>query len=237
MIGIIVSDLHADWATDGFERLDDVRQALRHPIEHAEQLKADGEEVAFFCLGDVSNPNSRAQHRAVALIHAVAAELSGAGIPNVWLVGNHDVIEDGHGSHVLLALEQGGRTGTHVVSRPGFLTVHGREFGFLPFTPLSHAYDARAFVEEHASHTPAAVFGHLSIPGILYQGSETTDMPRGRDIRFPADACRTAWPKARLFNGHYHTRQTMNGIDIPGSLVRLTHGEEGNENGYLVEEF
>jgi hypothetical protein len=40
--------------------------------------------------------------------------------------------------------------------------------------------------------------------------------------------------RARLFNGHYHRRQTFRGITIPGALERLTRGEIEHEPGFLI---
>ena len=74
------------------------------------------------------------------------------------------------------------------------------------------------------------------LPGI-HPGSETEDMPRGREVLFPGEQTRGA--VARM-NGHYHARQTHGlgdggpDVIIPGSLARLGFGEESNEPGFLL---
>lgn len=245
---VIVSDLHADWLTDGYERLTDVKDALAGPVMRA-KLIAKKEHVVFICLGDVTNPGSRNHHRAVALIAETMMDLGAAKISNYWLIGNHDVIEDGHRSHVLMGLQGVSGMGacldagfplTHIISEPEVHWLEGNARApvlFLPYTPSAFPYDPADEVVRAAEQEDGivAVMGHLSIPGILYQGSETTDMPRGRTMVFPTKECKRLLPKARLFNGHYHRRQVFDGITVPGSLVRLTHGEEANTNGYLVE--
>lgn len=231
MKAIIVSDLHADWHTDGFERLEDIRNALEYPVVRAIDLKKQGKDVRFIALGDYSNPASRNVHRAIALIVETAGRLGDEHVPNYWMVGNHDVIEDGLGSHTLLALKAAGFPLTCVIDRPAVVDFGGL---FLPYTAAAWDYDPAEQVPKVG--TIRAVFGHLSIPGILYEGSETTHMPRGRTMRFPLEECRQRLPGVKLFNGHYHRRQVFEGINVPGSLVRLTHGEEGNANGYLEVE-
>jgi DNA repair exonuclease SbcCD nuclease subunit len=76
-----------------------------------------------------------------------------------------------------------------------------------------------------------AVAGHLSVPGVV-PGEEVTEMPRGRDIRFPIEACAGV---DLLMNGHIHRRQVSpDGVVIPGSLAKLTFSEEENTPGFLI---
>jgi hypothetical protein len=70
-------------------------------------------------------------------------------------------------------------------------------------------------------------------------GSETLDMPRGRDLAFPLEACAAlreagGYEKQVLLNGHFHRRIVDGPVLVPGSLARLTHGEEDHEPGFLV---
>lgn len=235
----IVSDLHGDRFTDGYERLDDVQRALRQVVQLACEDARNEQDVVFIALGDYTNPDSRNVHRALAVIADAAAQLSAADVDSYWLIGNHDVIEDGYGSHVLLALGETALQGVTVLGRPGPFTIwsgkdsshHVRALA-LPYTALAADYDP----EEIAAQAPTdtrVVLGHLTIPGILYEGSETHEMPRGRAMRFPTETLKQRCPQARLYNGHYHRRQRFQGIDVPGSLVRLSHGEEANPTGYL----
>jgi hypothetical protein len=55
-------------------------------------------------------------------------------------------------------------------------------------------------------------------------------------VFFPISTVRKRWPKAVMMNGHYHERQNYRGVQVPGSLVRLTHSEEKNDPGFLVLE-
>jgi hypothetical protein len=106
----------------------------------------------------------------------------------------------------------------------------------LPFAPRSHAYDPGEFVRSAPcpSSQRVLVLGHLNLEGIE-PGSETTDLPRGREVLFPLEACGEVYGgRALLLNGHYHRRQSYKGVQIPGSLERLTFGEAANAPGYLV---
>lgn len=226
MKALITSDWHLDAVTAGVERFDDLRAAVDAIGRAAEAENAD----ALIFLGDLCDPASNRAHRAVEYACEFA---SGLKLPSFWLAGNHDVIEDGHGTTVLGPIDS---TGATVIDKPGTCMVGNEQVVFLPFTPRSHAYEPEAFIENlkasYPSGKPAAVMGHLNIAGIT-PGSETHDMPRGREVTYPRDAIQEAWPGVQMFNGHYHERQTFNGIHIPGALERLTFGEEANRPGYL----
>jgi hypothetical protein len=109
----------------------------------------------------------------------------------------------------------------------------------LPFTPFCRSYDPAVFLREAAfvCRSPRVLIaGHLNLEGIT-PGSETLDMPRGRDVFFPIEeALATFGDRAILLNGHYHERQVYRGVQVVGSLERLGFGELRNEPGYLLVE-
>jgi DNA repair exonuclease SbcCD nuclease subunit len=251
---LIFSDAHADATTAGYDRSEDVAGALGEVVRAA--VKEDVDLVLF--LGDLCDPDGSRSHRAAALGTFTACTLwFQHGIRSRWLVGNHDVIEDGSGSHTLAgvaaveASQQGrgarmGGEAIKVYSEPTSERFGDRrEGGFdlvaLPFTPRSHAYDPQLFVEHHnlggvgENGWPVVVIAHLNIEGIA-PGSETIDMPRGRAVFLPVDAIRKRWPKALVVAGHYHQRQVFDGVVVVGSLERLTFGEERNAPGWLIVE-
>ena len=243
---LVTGDWHTDAITAGVDRAEDVATAIGETVEAAIREEVD----LYLFLGDLCDPDGVRSHRAAALGVHTAARLRHYGIASRWLVGNHDVIEDGSGSHTLAGIsalsfgQRLGREDAKVYDAPTVEAIGARggpgvDLVALPFTPRSHAYDPAAFIEELPGRVGAAmpvlIAGHLNIEGIG-PGSETLDMPRGRDVFFPVEACRKRFPNALLLNGHYHTRQIFNGIVIPGSLERLTFGEERNEPGYLIVE-
>lgn len=235
---LVCSDLHLDATTAGFDRFDDCAEALGHMADIAVNENCD----LFLFLGDLCDPTQRA-HRCVEFAAGIALGLSQRGVRSRWLVGNHDVIEDGSGTSTLSGMSvlndvDHFQMDARVVDRPCFEFIGDAGFIFLPFVPRSHAYDPEAFVYS----TPATscervvVAAHLNIEGIE-PGSETSEMPRGRDVFFPLAACREAYgARALLLNGHYHDGQIYEGIHIPGSLERLTFGEECNVPSYLIVE-
>lgn len=229
MKALVTSDWHLDAVTAGVERFDDLERATEELLDAVDANEVD----AFIFLGDLCDPATNRAHRAVDRACDLASTLD---IPSYWLVGNHDVIEDGHGSNVLSPVNYTPRA--EVIAAPCLRLVGDAQVVFLPFTPRSHAYDPEEFVRHQAlanPRHPKAVMGHLNIAGIT-PGSETTEMPRGRNIEFPLDAINDVWPGALKLNGHYHERQVFRDIHIPGSLERLTFGEEANVPGYLLME-
>lgn len=230
------SDWHADWSTRGVDRFDDVARAVEQTVKEAVDRKVD----LYAMTGDLCDPDSGSSvFRCVALALDAARELRSRGIMSFWVAGNHDVIEDGRGRTTLEPLcSLGSCAGlTGVFEKAESFVWRSTRFLTLPYTARSCAYDpaaAAAAAVKESSELPLVVLGHLHVPGVI-PGEETAEMPRGREVLFPVEQLRG---KARLMiNGHYHRRQTTpDGIEIPGSLVRLTFAEEGNDPGFIVSE-
>lgn len=248
---LVTSDWHADATTAGFDRGDDVSSAVWETVAVAALEEVD----MYLFLGDLCDPGTTRSHRAEAVAVRTAAELwFRHRIPSRWITGNHDVIEDGSGSHTLVGvadlafgLRETEHAGRIVVLDEPFEEHIGENFiraggmvdiVYLPFTPRSRGYDPERWVRKcgAGSHgRRVVVAAHLNIEGIE-SGSETSDMPRGRDVFLPLAAIRERWPDALVLNGHYHRRQTFKGVVVPGALERLTFGEERNQPGFLVVE-
>lgn len=239
---LVTSDWHADATTAGLARYDDVERAAFETVDEAARQRCSH----YLFLGDLTDPDEERWTRAVGLAVRVARALDERGISSYWLVGNHDVVEDGSGAHTLSALAAlGGDVRCRVLDRPraGVFDGSGVDYVALPYVARSHAYDPERYVREEApkvlaARRPVVVLGHLCVAGVT-PGSETEDMPRGREVFFPADACRETFADRGLLmlNGHYHRAQEHGGVWIPGSLERLTFGEVEHRPGWLVVEF
>lgn len=233
---VIASDFHLDASTAGMSRYHDVVEALDTIATDCVSVGAD----MFLFLGDLTDPDTVRTHRSVAYGVSLALRLDVAGVRSGWLVGNHDVIEDGSGDHTLMAIRaaMGFTDRVTVFDRPSVQWIADDVLLVaLPFTARSHPYDPAEFVRtvkvEPREGMKVVVVGHLNIEGIG-PGSETTDMPRGRDVFFPVDAVQARWPGALMFNGHIHKQQRFNGVYIPGAPCRFTFGEEHNTPAYIV---
>lgn len=227
MLLIVTSDWHLDAHTGGVERFDDILELLNRAAAAA--IEARG---AFAFLGDLCDPDDGPTAlRCIVAAQQVARGLSAARIPNLWLAGNHDVCASGRGLTTLSPIAM--VSGTVVVEDPVRLGVFaGLDVLALPYTEPARTYDPDVFVREYG-HGARLVVGHLNLEGIQ-PGSETIDMPRGRDVFWPLDALREVCPDALLLAGHYHTRQVYRGVQIVGAIGgALTFGEEGNRPGFL----
>jgi len=257
---VITSDWHSDWSTYGVPRWRDVERAVYASVEHAVNIGAGG----YLFGGDLADPDTGgASYRSSGLAIDVAAHLSKAKIPSVWIRGNHDVYEDGSGASTLTPLAMAAKhfPGVYVAEEPRLFGVW-KDLAVLclPFMPVSHGVDMELTSDvlwpESGLHSPGCdlekecscgasekppprvlVLSHLTVPGI-HPGTETTEMPRGREILYPFTATRRA---AFRVQGHYHERQLFSpppgeGVEliIPGSLARLAFGEEDHEPGFLV---
>ncbi len=237
---VTTSDWHGDWSTDGVPRLEHIADAAMASAQYAIDNKAD----AYLFLGDLMDPDcGQVAFHVLRFAIDVAMTLHEAGIPSLWLPGNHDVIEDGTGATTLdpltgLARVTGGRVKVLDACCP--VDLAGVEVWAFPFTASCRAYDpparARAMAAMDDGKKPIIAAGHLMLDGI-HPGSETTDMPRGRDVKLPLEQLRSGKVKpAVILNGHYHQQQCHDGVWIPGSLERLVHGEEKNVPGWLMVE-
>lgn len=231
---LVISDLHLDWVTHGVARFDELNDVLFSVVLQRAQIeKID----AFLCLGDICDPDSGAVvFRAAAATILLSRRLAAYGVEQIWIAGNHDVVEDGTGTTTLTPLAATANEYVHVHERPGKTVLKESVTVItLPFVATSHAYDPEEWVMTAMKGTkgPIIVAGHLSVPGVV-PGEEVKEMPRGREVVFPVEA--SAGADLRL-NGHYHRQQrTESGIWIPGSLARLTFGEQEHDPGFLIVE-
>lgn len=245
---IVTGDWHLDTMTAGRSRLPEQQLVLdqlqRRVMGQVEQCARDGggESVVVVFLGDLCNPEKGG--RTLAAIEEAARvfwglEKSGASV--LAIAGNHDVTDSAEGLTVLNPLAQALRDKrVWVATTPRVVQVAempNKVFRFMLLPYMAPSCLARW----EAGNAPVAswvnanvsantiVAGHLCIEGALL-GSETLDMPRGRENQYPV---RETGPALLRLNGHYHKRQSPHGIWCPGAPVRLAFGEETNPTGWL----
>lgn len=253
------SDWHLDWTTYGIRRFDELSKAVDQSREHAAR-----EEVDLYVFnGDLCDPDLSAPGTIMAIGKAIetAEWLRQRGIPSVWLRGNHDVIEDGSDRSTLTPLAGLGED-VHVFDTSALKPIplkrkHPWGSSFcevlaLPYPSATKpyamdavfdAYDTAARLPNLLGAEPLLVLSHLRVPGVQ-PGEESGEMARGRDIDYPLErVLRIAKNNGRaivLLQGHYHRQQSLNfgGVymHIPGSLARLTFGEEYHTPGFMLIE-
>lgn len=204
----------------------------------------------FVFLGDLSDPDTAGAFAAQAYACEVASRLASAGVPSCWIVGNHDTIEDGRGTSTLSAIagfERGkvAKSLIRVFEQPAAelisnrVIAQGLAFVALPYPNRALPYDPQAFaskLQAPPDGVPVLVAGHLWIHGAPEDGSESTDMQRGRGVYWPVAELRKQLPSALLVGGHYHKAGLLGGVQIAGSLERLTFGEEQHDPQFLILE-
>lgn len=229
------SDAHKDWRTAGLARFDDVAAAFE-----ATKDAAIAEKVGLYCFtGDLGDPDSGSIVLRIAeFVIALALDLAAEGIPSVWVAGNHDVAEDGHGTTMLSPLA-GIDGGIKVFNKPGhFLLPDGTLVIGLPYPSRARPYAPGPVLASLRTKARATIVAtHLQLPGIV-PGEETKEMPRGRDVPFPWEGCDPSW---LVLGGHYHERQVWtapNGVrvHIAGAMAQLTHLEERHRPSFTIYE-
>jgi hypothetical protein len=218
---LVFSDVHLDAVTMGVPRFAELHETLGEIKSIAFER---GCNSAVF-NGDWCNPDTPRAWRCAEYAAEFAAGLKhDLGIESYWVNGNHDVVEDGHGTSVLSVLQS--IDGVEVVSGPDEFVQDGVPIAFLPFTARAKSYDPERWAKNFEPET-RWVFGHLNLIDFV-PGSETEEMPRGRDVIWPLDALKARCPKAQLIGGHYHGGTLFGGVHIVGSPGIFTFGEEGN---------
>lgn len=240
---LVASDFHGDSVMLGVSRYEEVTKAIKQSVDAAIQEKVD----TYLFIGDLTDPDTGGHvFKTIAFMVKQVRRLTACGIRFVGVAGNHDVVQDGTGATTLTPLTHLHSELVWIFDRPGTVQIGPLPENLillaLPYTAPSHAYDPSLFSRKELECLPAnwrvIVAAHLMLPGI-HPGSETKDMPRGRDITFPFEATKDVFMR---FCGHYHKRQTFESdeggppIIIPGSLARLTFGEEDHEPGFLIVE-
>lgn len=227
----ITSDWHLDAVTAGVSRRREVHDAVQEIVERA---RIEG--AGFIFAGDLCDPDALDSHRHTAAAVKIAMQL-GAGSPRVqslWMVGNHDIVEDGHQTTTLSPLAA---MGAEVIANHTRLSFGDFTIGMLPYTAKTHPYDPTVVVCEWSTWGPLpdVVIGHLDCAA-LQPGSETDTMARGRHIEWPLAALAQHVPGATLIGGHYHRGQQKGPLHIIGAPARFNFGESDHEPGYLSVE-
>ena len=231
----ICSDAHTDKSTSGFDRFDDVAQALTQTVDAAIESKSD----AWCFLGDLCDPEDGYEVvRANELMVGLLVRLVSHRVRGILISGNHDCYENASGRTTLSPLRRLGG-GVRVFEEPGFIMIGDVALVLLPYSPVSRPYDMVEYLRTldlgrtaHATRT-GVVLGHATHVEGGRQGEETLEMPRGRSVPLPMEEIPLGWA---VFNGHYHTPQTTpSGVHIPGSLACLTHGESHTPRFLTVE--
>jgi hypothetical protein len=238
---LFTGDWHGDWLTGGVDRFGEIKRATARTVTEA----IDREVDLYVFLGDLADPDNPRSHRAVALAIETMRVLAQNDIQQLWIAGNHDVIEDGTGATTLTPLVEMSHacSGAKVFESPmQCMFRSGGEFPVMcfPYVARSRSYSPAQWVQEWTRTAPRLIVGHLTKPSPVptspspIEGSETLEMPRGRDIPWPIEEIRARWPEVVVVGGHYHEAQFTRTIHFPGNLARLTHGEEQNRPGFLV---
>ena len=242
---VAVSDLHLDVRTTGVRRFDEVARTLRQAKGEAIRRKVD----LFICAGDLGDPDSGSiVYRLLALCLETAFDLDRAGIPHLWVKGNHDGKSGESLFTPIAALADGVVSNARVCEEPAYWGGEEYDVLALPHSEYDPAQFVREFAgwkEESKSEVPTLVVSHLfPIPGIE-PGEETSEMPRGGPRPLPCEELARIPGRVVVLSGHYHRRQvyqpSVKGcppVYVIGSIATLSYGEESNgDPGFLVVRF
>lgn len=245
---LLTADWHIDAMTAGIARVDELDPFL----DELDEVITREQVSHLIHLGDFFNPGGMlCSFYTAKIIESVNRFLDNDWLETITLIaGNHDVIESSRGITTITPVAQAFpcEPRVRVFEQPTAFTLgyeDQRVRGIaLPFVARA-AYDENRLsgALEGAEKFgklggwPLIVVGHMTVPGAVV-GSETQDMPRGREFDLPTFEIRKLKPSL-IANGHYHRAQVVEGSDvvIPGSPFRFTFGEKDDKRkGYTIIE-
>lgn len=244
---LVTSDWHVDHSVQGLEKAPDVLAAVDHMVEVAVRE----EYGLFLCLGDVCSPDAgRRFCRYFTLLLMAIEPLRRAGIPAVFIAGNHDVLSWRNCDVPVTSLGPLAAVGYTVFEEPGEMVIQGKDgdvslialpYVISAFTRARYGQDPQSFIGRRleelidgAGGDRVIVLSHLNIEGATV--GQEGDVPRGGDLFLPRLAERSGSVEIVL-NGHYHKPQRIRQkVWVPGSPERMDFGEQDDGKAYLVME-
>jgi len=200
-------DWHLDLKVKGYDFHSDIVRAAEEVIDATR-----GADL-FVMLGDLfetQEPSPRAYAALFRLLGDVAC-------PMLAVAGNHDYKAYAPLEEVTYNSE------LKVAYSPIAVGVLGKHFLLLPYG--GEQKDIDSMVESVGGID--AAFAHLNMEGAELHEGMTSGVG---GLMLPGQLKRVVYP---VVNGHYHRRQHVGSVWMPGSLVPTDMGERGNERGWL----
>lgn len=239
---MFLGDIHLDTNTKGLCRTQEITDILCNIRD--EFIK--GEYDMLIQLGDVFTPRNNKIPYYIHVLDRIFNSFSTRGLVRS-IVGNHDVVDMDYTFlkypvSSLLPLERQGITISTIESED---INEDWEVIYLPymlnsFTKTVYGVTAQENIDNETNYiiknsraNNIIVCSHLNVEGATI--GQEQEIPRGSDLYLP-ECCIKSDKVKYIFNGHYHKKQQIGKIYMPGSVVRLDMGEKNNDTGYFMLE-
>jgi DNA repair exonuclease SbcCD nuclease subunit len=243
---IWISDIHLGLVTDGISRNEEIFEVMDRAINKAIELDA------YFILGgDIFNKNNPSEELIAKFIKRVLNPLNKGKVKTYIMVGNHDSIhEQDHLSCLSFIRELDEYPYIKLVD--DIITMKPKTdsdigpiyFTFLPHITRSHLKGEKTPQEyidnkcekitDKYGNDNHYVFSHLNVIGAAHGSEEklhrssTVFLPKS----FVADNMSgKGYPT--IIQGHIHSPSIINNINIIGSPIFCSYGENDNDKNYL----
>lgn len=242
---LLTADWHIDAITAGIPRVDEID----YFVDQLKEAVVREQVNHLIHLGDFFNPGGMLCSFYTEKVIEIVRELLSLGCLNsvVLIAGNHDAIESSRGTTTIspVAAAFSGEPRVQVFEQPSSFILTAQPDQIIRGLALPYvaraAYREEAFSEavkglSELGDFPLIVVGHMTVPGAVL-GSESSDMPRGRELDLPLHELVKLRPSL-IAGGHYHRAQvTESNVAIPGSPFRFTFGERNDKKkGFTIVE-
>lgn len=239
---LTTSDWHADAVTAGVSRYQEAKRSVMQMVKAAIDENVD----VFVFAGDLSNPGRQARTiDSISLAVWASAQLTANKIHNIWIAGNHDVVDTDSYSSTVKPIGMMSSHYIRVFDSPGVTRIGNRSFLALPYVPksLGHLYadpkstiDLDGEMEKH-NWKETIVVSHMTAIDLegLELGTESTDLAYGKSYKLPLSELR-ARGVPLVIQGHFHKHQIIGNLFIPGAIARFGFGEMKHAPKYHIIE-
>lgn len=250
------SDIHIGLKTDDVDRVGEIVRILTRIIKYIVKLKKEGNDVIFILGGDIFHSNTPSEEY-IAVFIGIMNLLKKYEIETFVLVGNHDYVAQPDRLSCLSFVRKAkaGYPTINLIDDVTFMEIGTYENGPLYFTMLPHVGKAtligkklpdgtstQQYIETKCNRILKKVgqgsqhfaFSHLNVRG-AHGGSEA-NLLRKSEAYLPE--CFLNVPigfiTPEIIQGHIHTRQKIDNINIVGSPLYVSFGE-GEANKYFLD--
>jgi DNA repair exonuclease SbcCD nuclease subunit len=242
---IWTSDLHFGLKTDGVDRNEEIYQVALKAVKHACSLSKKDKDVIMVFGGDIFNTNDPDEEQ-INYFTKLLAYLHKYKVKTFVMSGNHDATFSRERTTCLRFVENLNILSPHIelVSDIGYIKYKDTDLGpiyftFLPHVGKTHYHNAvfkspqdyvnkkcEEIADKIGRGTQHYIFSHLNVKGV-HPGSEENLLNKS-EVYLP-DVFVSRNPKSdspRIIQGHIHSASTEGNINIVGSPIYCTFGED-----------
>ena len=236
------SDLHFGLKTDGIDRNEEIFNVTLDVVKYACKLSKSGKDTRMVFGGDIFNTNQPSEDQ-IYLFTKILAYLHKYGVKTYVLAGNHDAVFSRQRLSCLSFVKNIGHISENIELVQDITCIKAKDtdlgpvfFTFLPHISRAHISEKHKSPQDYVNKKTEAilkkmgktanhyVFSHLNVKG-AHAGSEESLLKKS-EVYVPECLSEGMADLPAIIQGHIHTPAIMGNINIVGSPIFCTFGED-----------